>query len=554
MEMIEATVCGEKRSCVKGTSLRDFVEQCVDLTQGKDVIVAKVNGVVTELFHLIDEPCEIELCTYETSEGKDAYMRGITMVMLRSFYKELPREDFQKITVEFGLDTGVFCTLNELEDVSEELLQRVENRMRYYIERNECFVKESLNVDKAMHMFERRKMFDKSNLMRYRRSSKVNVYWYGRVVDYFYGPMPYEAGVLKLFRLEKYKNGFVFVVPKKSNPDELPEFNPSSKLYQTLFQMTEWGIRLGAKNVGQLNDGIVNEGMREMILVQEALHEKRIGDIAEQIAESGKIKLVTIAGPSSSGKTTFSYRLSAQLKTLGLKPHPIALDDYFVNRVDTPKDENGKYNFECLEAIDIKQFNEDFQKLLAGEEVQLPTYNFVTGEREYNKPLLKLGEDEVLVIEGIHGLNDRLTEKIAPENKFKIYISALTALNIDEHNRISTSDGRMLRRMVRDARTRGHSAQKTIEMWDSVRRGENENIFPFQEKADAMFNSSLIYEIAALKPYVEPLLFRVPRDCPEYSEAQRLLKFLDYFLAITPQEVPLNSIVREFIGGGVILD
>ena len=289
-----------------------------------------------------------------------------------------------------------------------------------------------------------------------------------------------------------------------------------------------------------------------MILMK--LMQKRIGDIAEQIAASGKVRLVTIAGPSSSGKTTFSYRLSAQLKTLGLKPHPIAMDDYFVNRVDTPKGPDGKYNYECIGAIDTKLFNEHLQMLLAGEEVQLPTYNFISGEREYNKPKMRLAEDEILVIEGIHGLNDKLTESVPDENKFKIYISALTTLNIDEHNRISTSDGRLLRRIIRDARTRGHSAQKTIEMWRSVRNGENENIFPFQEKADAMFNSSLIYEIAALKQYAEPALFRVPRGSEEYPEAQRLLKFLDYFLGVNPEEVPLNSILREFIGGGILLD
>lgn len=308
------------------------------------------------------------------------------------------------------------------------------------------------------------------------------------------------------------------------------------------------------ENVGQLNDIIVNGGMRDLMLVQEALHERRISGIAERIASSGKIKVVTIAGPSSSGKTTFSYRLSAQLKTLGLKPHPIAMDDYFVNRVNTPKGKDGKYNYECIEAIDVAQFNQDLEKLLAGEKVQLPTYNFISGEREYNKPVMQLDPDEVLIIEGIHGLNDSLTERIPPEKKFKIYISALTTLNIDEHNRIPTSDGRLLRRIIRDARTRGHEAQTSIAMWKSVRSGESENIFPFQEKADAMFNSSLVYEFSALKQYAEPLLFKVPRGSEEYAEAQRLLKFLDYFLGINPEEVPLNSIVREFIGGGILLE
>lgn len=553
MEMIQVRVNGREVSCERGVSLYQLSLDCEKLLEGKDAIVARVDGVVKELFHTVNEECEIRFCTYEDHEGKKAYVRGITMIMLKAFYKEVPKDQFEKLIVQNSLDTGFYCTVSGV-PVTEELLKRVEERMHKYVEDDVTFEKKSIGVDKAIRLFNERKMYDKSSLLKYRRSSKVNVYRLGKVMDYFYGAMPYRTGILKWFRLEKFDDGFVFIVPSNTEPQKLPEFNPSMKLHNTLKQTSEWGLRLDVENVGDLNDIIVNGGMRELILVQEAFHEKRIGDIAEQIAASGKKKLVTIAGPSSSGKTTFSYRLSAQLKTLGLKPHPIALDDYFVNRVDTPKDKDGKYNYECIEAIDIKQFNIDLGKLLAGEEVQLPTYNFITGMREYNKTPMKLGEDEILVIEGIHGLNDKLTERIAPEHKFKIYISALTALNIDEHNRISTTDGRLLRRIIRDARTRGHSAQKTIAMWNSVRNGENKNIFPFQEKADAMFNSSLVYELAALKQYAEPLLFHVPRGSEEYSEAQRLLKFLDYFLGINPEEVPLNSILREFIGGGILLD
>ena len=286
-----------------------------------------------------------------------------------------------------------------------------------------------------------------------------------------------------------------------------------------------------------------------MVLVQEALQEMRIGEIANQIANRSGVKFVMIAGPSSSGKTTFSHRLSVQLRTHGLKPHPIAVDDYFVNREDTPLDENGDYNFECLEAIDVKLFNEDMCKLLAGEEVELPTFNFKTGRREYKGNVKKLGPDDILVIEGIHALNDRMSASLPMESKFKIYISALTTLNIDEHNRIPTTDGRLLRRMVRDFRTRGASAQRTISMWPSVRRGEMENIFPYQESADAMFNSTLIYELAALKASAEPLLYSVKPEDPEYFEAKRLLKFLEYFLSMDISNLPNNSIVREFVGG-----
>lgn len=553
MDTIDVIVNGTKVTCEKGITLYQLSNQHADLVGPHPAIVAKVDGSVKELYNTVSEPCEIRFCTYEDSVGKKAYIRGITMLVLKSFYKEVPKDKFEKVSVEYGLDTGFYCVLSGAK-VTEDLLSRVEERMKKYVSEDTIFEKKTMSVDKALRIFSERKMYDKCDLLKYRRSSKVNVYRLGKVMDYFYGPMPYSTGVLKHFRLQKFEGGFVFIVPKSSNPDTLPKFEPSMKLYHTFEENSHWGIQLNVENVGKLNDIIVNQGMRDLMMVQEALHEKRIGDIAEKIASSGKIKIVTIAGPSSSGKTTFSFRLSAQLKTLGLKPHPIGLDDYFVNRVDTPKGKDGKYNYECIEAIDTKQFNIDLEKLLAGEEVQLPTYNFITGQREYNKPMLKLGPEDVLVIEGIHGLNDKLTESIPAKNKFKIYISALTTLNIDEHNRIPTTDGRLLRRIVRDARTRGHSAQMTIAMWKSVRDGENLNIFPFQEKADAMFNSSLIYEIAALKTYAEPVLFRVPRDSEEFPEAQRLLKFLDYFLAINPEEVPLNSIMREFIGGGIILD
>ncbi len=553
MEKIQVTVNGQKVTCDRGISLYELLQDCREMAGNGEAFVAKVDGTVKELFHTVHADNEIRFCTYADREGRKAYVRGITMLMLKAFYKECPKDEFEKVTVENSLDTGFYCTLKGTE-VTEDLLARVEERMHRYVEEDVLFEKKSINVNRAIQLFDEREMFDKSRLIKYRRTSKVNVYRLGKVMDYFYGPMPYRTGSLKYFRLELFDDGFVFVLPRKEEPDILPEFAPSMKLHRAMKQATEWGARLQVENVGQLNDAIVNGHARELMLVQEALHEKRIGDIAEQIADSGKIRLVTIAGPSSSGKTTFSYRLSTQMKTLGLRPHPIAMDDYFVNRVDTPRDQDGNYNYECIEAIDTTQFNEDLEKLLAGEEVQLPTYNFITGIREYNKPPLRLKEGEILVVEGIHGLNDKLTERIPADNKFKIYISALTTLNIDDHNRIPTTDGRLLRRIIRDARTRGHSAQRTISMWNSVRNGENLNIFPFQEKADAMFNSSLVYELAALKQYAEPLLFRVPRDSEEYSEAHRLLKFLDYFLGVKSEEIPLNSIMREFIGGGILLD
>ena len=333
-------------------------------------------------------------------------------------------------------------------------------------------------------------------------------------------------------------------------PEKVPPFKPWIKLFQVQKESGNWGEMIGADAVGDLNEQISQKGANELILIAEALQEAKISQIADRIANDRSKKFIMIAGPSSSGKTTFSHRLSIQLSAHGLKPHPIAVDNYFVNREDTPLDEEGNYNFECLEAIDVKQFNEDMTALLRGEQVSMPSFNFKTGMREYRGDSLRLGPEDVLVIEGIHCLNDKLSFSLPDESKFRIYISALTQINIDEHNRIPTTDGRLIRRIVRDARTRGASAKATIAMWNSVRRGEEENIFPYQESADVMFNSALIYELAVLKLYAEPLLFSIQPGEPEYNEAKRLLKFLDYFVSVPSEAIPHNSILREFVGGG----
>ena len=361
--------------------------------------------------------------------------------------------------------------------------------------------------------------------------------------------MPASTGILKYFDIFPYEDGFILMLPTKEEPEKVPEFKPRKRLFETLQQANHWGRTMEISTVGSLNDEITKGNMNEIILIQEALQEKRIAEIAEKIKSAGSKKFIMIAGPSSSGKTTFSHRLSIQLRTLGYKPHPIAVDDYFVNRENTPKDEFGNFNFESIHAIDIEQFNKDMTALLNGEAVELPNFNFKSGKREYKGNYKKLGPEDILVIEGIHGLNDELSYSLPKESKYKIYISALTQLNIDEHNRIPTTDGRLIRRMVRDARTRGTSARETIAMWASVRRGEEENIFPFQEEADCMFNSALIYELSVLKQYAEPILFGIDKDCKEYLEAKRLLKFLDYFLGVSSEDIPKNSIIREFIGG-----
>jgi len=362
-----------------------------------------------------------------------------------------------------------------------------------------------------------------------------------------------DSSYLRIFDLRLYKDGFVLMMPTMQEPDRLPEFSPVEKLFEVQNDSRRWGEMMHIDTVGDLNDLVAQGKTKELILAQEAYQEKRIAEIAQMIADQPGKRLVMVAGPSSSSKTTFSHRLSIQLSVHGLTPHPVPMDDYFKNREDTPRDEKGNYDFECLEAIDVDLFNKDMTGLLEGEDVQLPSFNFKTGQREYKGDHLQLGDRDILVIEGIHGLDDRLTVSLPKESMFRIYISALTQLNIDEHNRIPTTDGRLIRRIIRDQRTRGTSAKNTIAMWDSVRRGEENYIFPFQESADVMFNSALIYELAVLKIYAEPMLFAVGEDDPEYTEAKRLLKFLDYFLPIPADDIPKNSLVREFIGGGTFL-
>ena len=369
--------------------------------------------------------------------------------------------------------------------------------------------------------------------------------------DYFYGYMSYSTGILKYFDLIPYDEGFVLQMPVKENPETVPEFNPKKKVFDVLNESTEWAEMLGVPTIGHVNDKITDGTINDIIMVQEALQEKKIGDIASEIASRKDVKIIMIAGPSSSGKTSFSHRLSIQLMAQGLKPHPIPVDNYFVNRENTPLDDEGKMDYEVIEAVDVKFFNEQMTELLEGKKVELPEFNFVLGKREFNGNYLQLGADDVLVIEGIHCLNDKMSYSLPEDKKFKIYVSALTPLNVDEHNRISTSDWRMLRRIVRDVRTRGTSAESTIEMWKRVRRGEENNIFPYQDMADAVFNSAMVYELSVLKVYAEPALFSVTKGTSEYLEAKRLLKFLDYVLGLPKDYVPKNSLLSEFIGGSV---
>lgn len=542
---------GTEKEYEKGTSFSvlaaEYQSQYKD-----DIVLVLFNNHLHELNRLLEQDGELSFITTKDKAGRKAYRRSVTLLMQRGVYELAKKENAEvSVRVEHSISQGYYCELygkdGKIIPDNAYLLQLKMEMMRL-VDEKRPIEKRNMPTDEAIALFRELGMHDKERLFHYRRSSRVNVYSIGNYMDYYYGYMVPDTGYLKYFDLELYDEGFVVLFPDK-NTKLTAEFKPSHKLFQVLKESSEWSDKLDIGTIGALNDAIAQGRIQDVILVSEALMERKIGKLAEEIAAQPDKKFVMIAGPSSSGKTTFSHRLSIQLMAQGLHPHPIALDDYYVNREDTPKDENGKYNFECLEALDIELFNRDMSALLAGERIELPAYNFRTGLREYKGNYKQLGKNDILVIEGIHGLNDKLSYSLPKSSKLKIYISALTQLNIDEHNNLPTTDGRIIRRIVRDARTRNITAKQTIAMWDSVRRGEEQYIFPFQEEADVMFNSALIYELAVLKQYAEPLLFEIDKNCPEYVEAKRLLKFLDYFLPVPSEEIGRNSILREFIGG-----
>ncbi len=514
-----------------------------------DILLVLEGNKLQELFKKVKNNSRISFITMKDTAGYSAYQRSAVLLFLKSFYDVAGTENVNKIKVDFSISSGLYCSITGNFVLDEELMLKVKERMLFLVEKKIPIKKRTIGTDDALEIFHKHGMYDKENLFRYRRVSKANIYSLNEFEDYYYGYMLPDAGYIKYFELYLFDQGIVIQFPKKNMPATVPPFFPPKKLFRVLKESSRCSNILGVDTVGALNDRMVSGDIKDIILAEEALQEIKIGEIAKMIADKRDKKFIMIAGPSSSGKTTFSHRLSIQLFAHGLTPHPIAVDDYFVDREHTPKDEFGKNDYESLKAIDIEQFNKDMTALLAGEKVELPVFNFKTGKREYKGNMKQLGENDVLVIEGIHGLNDELSYTLPKESKFKIYISALTQLNVDEHNRIRTTDGRLIRRMIRDARTRGIPAKQTISMWDSVRRGEEKNIFPFQEEADVMFNSALNYELAVLKQYAEPLLFSIGKEEPEYVEAKRLLKFLDYFLGISSEGLPNNSIIREFIGG-----
>lgn len=547
--MIQVTIGDKTHEVEEGVSLEELAAKYGTCEKG-DIVLAYMDNHLCELYKTVQESTEVRFVSTAEKIGFDTYKRSMILMMMKAFRDVLRTKGATgRIRVLFSISKGFYCELESREvNLSQELLNEVEDKMKELVRADIPIVKNTYKSHDLMKRFEAQGRKDKVQLFKYRRASNANVYRLDDFEDYYYGFMVTSTRYLKLFALYAYEGGFVLQLPARSNLEEIAEFNPQKKLFSVLKQADDWGVMLNVDTVGGLNDAIANGEINDLMLVQEALQEKNIAKIAERICKEDK-KIILIAGPSSSGKTSFSHRLSIQLRAMGMCPHPVALDNYFVNREHTPKDENGNYDFECLEAVDVAQFNEDMMRLLNGEEVKMPTFNFLLGKREYRGNTLKLEESDVLVIEGIHGLNPKMSERLPDDSKFKIYISALTQLNVDEHNRVATTDGRLIRRIVRDARTRGNTAQMTISMWESVRRGEEHNIFPYQEEADVMFNSALIYELSVIKPYVEPLLFAIPKDAKEYQEAKRLLKFLDYFLGVGSENIPNNSILREFVGG-----
>lgn len=547
--MIKVTVNGAEYAYLFGTPFRaiaaDFQKHFAH-----DILLVNRDGKLCELHKTLDRDCTLKMVTAEEKPGMQTYERSAVFLMLKAFLDVTGKENVERVSVEYSISHALFIRARGSFTLGQTLLDRVEARMRDIAAQALPIQKKSVNTDDAVEMFQRSQMLDKARLLSYRINSHVNIYTLDGFTDYFYGYMVPDTSYLKCFGLELFEDGFVLRLPDQKDPDHLGDFRPSMKVFQALHDATQRSEALHISNVAEMNDVISKGNATQMILAHEAMMEKKIGDIAEEIADRKGVRFVMIAGPSSSGKTTFSHRLSTQLVACGMRPHPIATDNYFKNRADTPRDQNGQYDFESLDAMDVEQFNSDMTRLLNGETVEIPSFNFKKGVREYNGDYLTLGPQDVLVIEGIHCLNDQFSHSLPKESKYKIYISCLTTLNIDDHNRIPTTDARLLRRIERDARTRGYSAQATIRMWPSVRKGEEKNIFPYQDSADMIFNSALIYETALLKPYVEPLLFGVPKDCEEYIEAKRLLKFLNYFLPLPADDVPKTSLMREFVGGG----
>jgi uridine kinase len=528
-----------------GTQLYDIAKKH-GLVSDAAIVLGKINGKYMELSKELEEEGLFEVVDIRERIGLKAYVRTLQFILIKAVYDLFPES---KITIEHSLSKGIFGEIHKERALDIEDINNIKKHMEDIIAADIPIKKVSVSREEAIKIFTEYKMDDKIRLLQQVDTAMVKLYELNGRYDYFYGAMAYSTGTIKLFDLMFYDPGFILRYPTEENPMEIPVFVDHKKLAKIFYETEQWGYILDVADVGSLNEKVLSKEIVDIIRVAEALHEKKIAYIADMISDRSEVKIVLIAGPSSSGKTTFAKRLGIQMRVNGLIPIPISLDDYFVDRENTPRDEKGEYDFESIYALDLELFNRQLNELLEGKEVEIPSFNFKTGSREWNEHKLKLPQNGVLVIEGIHGLNDILTSTIAGESKFKIYISALTQLNIDNHNRIATTNVRMIRRIVRDYLSRGYGGEKTLMMWPSIRRGEEKNIFVFQEEADVMFNSTLVYELCVLKKFALEELLKVEPTSPVYYEALTLKSFLNFFKEVDGSLVPENSILREFIGG-----
>ncbi|WPC42136.1 nucleoside kinase [Clostridium sp. JS66] len=545
MSKLKVKINNKELFIEKGTTLYDVIKKS-SYEQNIPIVLGKINGEYCELTSTIEENSEIEAVNITDKLGSKTFIRTLQFILIKSVFDLFPEA---QITIEHSLSKGLFGEIHKNTPLTEEDIQKIKIRMNEIIQKNIQIKKVSMDRKKAIEIFSMYKMEDKVRLLNHVNTATVKLYELDGRYDYFYGSMAYSTGIINVFDLKYYKPGFLLKYPIETDPFNIPRSAEYKKLSKIFRETEQWGNILGVGDVGSLNDKVEDNEIIDIIRVAEALHEKKIAYIADMISERKNVKIVLIAGPSSSGKTTFARRLGIQLRVNGLIPIPISLDDYFVDREHTPKDENGEYDFESIYALDLELFNKNLEQLLNYEEIEIPSFNFKTGSREWTNQKIKLPNNGVLIIEGIHGLNEMLTSVIPKENKFKIYISALTQLNVDNHNRIATTDVRIIRRIVRDYLSRGYGGEDTLKMWPSIKRGEEKNIFVFQENADVMFNSTLVYELCVLKQYALKELEKISSKSPVYYEALRLKSFLHFFKSVDMELVPDNSILREFIGG-----
>lgn len=530
-----------------GIKVKDLLSEEIKNAKS-EVIACLCNNEVRSLNLELYEDAKIELIDINTKDGMMIYIRGIMYIMAKALNELYPEA---LLTVNYQLSNAMFCELDNMK-MTDEMIKKIHDRMQEIIDQDLEIRKVKMTLEEAQEFYEKEKTIKGRVQIDTENEYGASLYYCEDYYNYFFGVMPISTGYTKVYDIVKYRDGFIVRYPNWKTPTKLSPFVENKKLVSTLDEYENIYKLIGINTIYKLNKEVKRDGALDAILLSEALHEKKISDIADNIAKDKKIKMILIAGPSSSGKTTFAKRLGMQLKLNGIKPVTISVDNYFVEREQNPKDEQGNYDFECIEALDIDLFNKHIQKLLNGEEIQVPTFDFTVGTKRYNGETMRLKDNEILVIEGIHCLNDKLTSSIPKEQKYKIYISALTVLNIDYYNRISTTDTRLIRRIVRDNQFRGYDAKHTIKMWYSVNRGEERYIYPYQEEADSMFNSSLIYELGVLKDYALPLLKDIKNTEPEYAEATRLIRLLTYFESISTENISKTSLIREFIGGSLL--